>query len=430
MAEKIKNLKVALSNLNKAMEVAEAENNIATISEIKYIEIPAVKKALEENQKRLINLQKRRTVEKQEVGKEEVARVVSSQTGIPLEKMVASEIKKLSTIEKFLSEKIIGQDVAIKKVSEAIKRARVGLSDPERPTGSFLFMGPTGVGKTELTKKLAEFLFDDQEALIRVDMSELMESHSVSKLLGSPPGYVGHEEGGSLTEKIRHRPYSIVLFDEIEKAHPDIFNILLQVLDNGRLTDSKGRIVDFKNTVVILTSNIGSEFVEKMNTIGFALDSKKENRETKKEYEEKKSESLESLKRYFKPEFLNRLDDIILFESLSEKSLEKIAKMELEKISQRMAERGVKINLTKRAEKALINDEYPAEYGARPIKRIIQEKILSPLSDKMLENYDQPGAFNIDFKDKNFVFSFKPGLKNKGRKSSLKTNKKVLNKKA
>ncbi len=425
VADKIKNLRLAKSNLERALEIATSENNIEIISELKYIEIPRLKKELESAQKQFIKLQNRRIIGAQELNKENIARVVSLQTGVPLEKMVTSEIKKLSGIEKFLADKIIGQKRAVEKIAKAIKRSRLGLSDPNRPIGTFLFMGPTGVGKTELTKKLAEFLFNDEQSLIRVDMSELMEGHSVSKLVGSPPGYVGHEEGGSLTEKVKNKPYSIILFDEIEKAHPDIFNILLQILDDGKVTDSKGREINFKNTVIILTSNIGSEFIENMNIIGFDLgkDDKKSQRD---DYEKNKEKGLASLKEYFRPEFLNRIDEIILFESLRKKDLEKIAKIELNKIAERLKKEGYEIKLTEKAVKALVDENYPKEYGARPIKRIIQEKIIDVLSDKILDNYGQKGSFKIDWKKGEFIFDFKHKLLKKAVRSKKVVRKKTI----
>ena len=255
---------------------------------------------------------------KEEVGEEDIAAVVSRWTGVPISRMLEAEAKKLVRMEEELNKRVVGQNDAVKKIADTVRRARAGIADPNRPIGSFLFLGPTGVGKTELTKALGEFMFDDDKALIRVDMSEFMERHSVSKLIGAPPGYVGHEEGGNLTETVRHRPYSVILFDEIEKAHPEVFNILLQVLDNGRLTDAKGRTVNFKNTVIILTSNIGAQYIDRMERIGFAHDSGE-----KAKYEDVKAKVTESLRDYFRPEFLNRLDHIIIFDVLSPEAVEK-----------------------------------------------------------------------------------------------------------
>jgi len=260
---------------------------------------------------RLKKLQSSRRVLREEIGEEDIADVVSRWTGVPVKRMLEDELNKLSRMEETLRGRIVGQEDALQKVADAVKRSRVGISDPNRPIGSFLFLGPTGVGKTELTKALAEFMFDDENALIRVDMSEFMEKHSVSKMIGSPPGYVGHEEGGSLTEQVRHRPYSVLLFDEIEKAHPEVFNILLQVLDNGRLTDAKGRTVNFKNTIIIMTSNLGAEHIDKMSRLGFTEDTG----ETA-QYTHSKDKVMKTLRSFFRPEFLNRLDEIILFDIL------------------------------------------------------------------------------------------------------------------
>ncbi|PID83181.1 hypothetical protein CSB11_02450 [Candidatus Campbellbacteria bacterium] len=289
-----------------------------------------------------------------------------------------------------------------------LKKSQVLSKDRKQESLTFLFLGPTGVGKTELTKQLAGFVFGNSDSLIKVDMSELMEGHSVSKLIGSPPGYVGYEEGGSLTEQVRHNPYSIVLFDEIEKAHSDIFNILLQILDDGKVTDSKGRVVNFKNTIIILTSNIGTEISDTMNKIGFEKEQKtKKVKSDKEKYQEVKNKAIENLKNYFKPEFLNRLDEIVVFEALSEKTLEKIVKLELDVVSERLKEKNIDLKVTKKAIDELINDDYPKEFGARPIRRIIQENILDNLSDQILKNYEQKGVFTVDFKNKEFVFDFK-----------------------
>ncbi len=431
ISRKIKDLKIALSNLEKALQISESENNFVLVSELKYIEIPALRKSLANNQKKIVSLQKKRMIKEREVSEEEIKKVVSCWTGIPLKKMNVSEIKKIASINQFLAEKIIGQKEAIEKISNAVKRSRLGISDPDRPSGTFLFMGPTGVGKTELTKKLAEFMFGDVNSLIRVDMSEMMESHSASKLIGSPPGYVGYEEGGALTEKVRNKPYSIVLFDEIEKAHPDIFNILLQILDEGKLTDSKGRMVNFKNTIIILTSNIGTEYSEQLNTIGFAVEDKKSDK--KKDYEAIKKSSMEALKEYFKSEFLNRLDEVIVFDALSEKTLEKITQIEINKISKRLNEKGIELKISKKAVNQIIDKKYPKEFGARPVKRILQEKVLDELSKCILENYGDKGTFFVDYKKDSFVFDFIQKNRNEKitrfTKSTLNSEKRVLLKK-
>jgi ATP-dependent Clp protease ATP-binding subunit ClpC len=310
-------------------------------------------------------------------------------------------------MESELRENIIGQDEAIKRISNTIRRSRAGVADPNRPIGSFIFLGPTGVGKTELTKTLAEFMFNDDKALIRVDMSEFMEKHSISKLIGAPPGYVGHEESGSLTETVRHKPYSIILFDEIEKAHPEVFNILLQVLDNGRLTDGKGRAVNFKNTVIILTSNIGAEHIDKMEKIGFASDSSAEN-----QYEETKIKVEKALKEHFRPEFLNRLDDIVIFDILSKEAIRKIVKIQIEEVKGRLDEKGIDITVSPKVIKYLGEEGYDPSYGARPLKRLIQTKILNPLAQLIIKRQVISGqSIKVGIKKDEFIFDVKKGKK-------------------
>lgn len=312
---------------------------------------------------------------------QDIAEVVARWTGIPVTKMLEEEAGKLSHIEEELEKRVVGQRDAIQKVSDAIKRSRAGIADPNRPIGSFLFLGPTGVGKTELSKALAQFMFNDDKALVRVDMSEYMEKHSVSKLIGSPPGYVGHEESGNLTETVRHRPYSVLLFDEIEKAHPEVFNILLQVLDNGHLTDSKGRIVNFKNTVIILTSNIGSEHIDKMQSIGFGSHAS-----DKVDYADAKDRVLESLKNFFRPEFLNRLDEIIIFDILSPEIIQSIVGLQVDIVKKRLAEKEIALNVMPEVLAYLAEKGYDSRYGARPLKRLIQTKILTPVASLMISS--------------------------------------------
>jgi ATP-dependent Clp protease ATP-binding subunit ClpC len=319
--------------------------------------------------------------------------------------MLEEEAEKLSRMEDVLKQRIVGQDEAVKKISDTIKRSRAGIADPNRPIGSFLFLGPTGVGKTELTKALAEFLFDDDKSLVRVDMSEFMEKHSVSKILGAPPGYVGHEEGGALTEQVRHRPYSVILFDEIEKAHPEVFNVLLQVLDNGKLTDSKGRVVNFRNTVIILTSNIGARYIDKMEKIGFASDSNE-----KTMYADAKTKVLEALKDHFRPEFLNRLDDMIVFDTLSKEAIRAIVSIQVDIVKDRLAQKEVKLTLSSSALDYLAAEGYSPQYGARPLKRLIQSKILNKVAELMIgRGLSKGGAISVDIKNGDFVFSVKKG---------------------
>ena len=320
-------------------------------AELKYGRLIEFQKSLERDSQKLAVLQKDLKMLKEEVEAEDIAEVVAKWTGIPVTRMLEGEVQKLIHMEERLCERVIGQDDALKKVSNAVRRSRAGLSDPKRPIGSFIFMGPTGVGKTETARALAEFLFDDEQAMIRIDMSEYMEKHSVSRLIGAPPGYVGYEEGGQLTEAVRRRPYSVILFDEIEKAHHDVFNILLQVLDDGRLTDGQGRVVDFKNTVVIMTSNIAEK----------------------------------DLRTHFRPEFLNRVDDIIIFRSLSEKEIEKIVEIQIAHLQKILAERKITLHLTPKAKQILAKQGYDPIYGARPLKRAIQKHLQDPLSMKILE---------------------------------------------
>ena len=377
-----KKIKKELESLRLEAEAAEAISDLSKAAEIRYGKIPALERDLENKNKRLKKLQSSRRILKEEIVEQDIADVVSRWTGIPVSRMMEEEAQKLTRMEDDLKRRIIGQNEAVKKIADTIKRSRAGIADPNRPIGSFIFLGPTGVGKTELTKALAEFLFNDEKSLIRVDMSEFMEKHSVSKLIGAPPGYVGHEEGGNLTEMVRHRPYSVILFDEIEKAHPEVFNILLQVLDNGRLTDSKGRTVNFKNTVIIMTSNIGAQYIDKMEKIGFAtkggVDAEKEN------YTEAKSRVMSSLKDYFRPEFLNRVDDIILFDILNTESIEKIVGIQVDAVVARLKDKEINLMVTPDVLALLAKEGYDPHYGARPLKRLIQNKILTPVANLMI----------------------------------------------
>src|SRR5947209_11176217 len=310
---------------------------------------------------------------KEEVDEEDVARIVSKWTGIPVSKMLEGEVKKLVTMEDRLRQRVIGQDPALGHVANAIRRSRAGLSDPKRPIGSFIFLGPTGVGKTELARALAEFLFDDERAMLRIDMSEYMEKHAVARLIGAPPGYVGYEEGGQLTEQVRRHPYAVVLFDEIEKAHPDVFNILLQIMDDGRLTDGKGRIVDFKNTIIILTSNLGSSYLQS------------ENIRSADAFERASKQVMNTLHAHFKPEFLNRVDDIIIFSPLGKEQLVKIVELRLEDVRRLLADRKISLELTDAARELLFAEGYDPNFGARPLKRAIQKLIQAPLALKIFD---------------------------------------------
>ncbi len=401
----IKKIKKELETLRLDAESAEARADLARAAEIRYGKIPALEKDLDNKSKRLKKLQLSRRILKEEIVEQDIADVVSRWTGIPVSRMLEEEAQKLSRMEDELKKRIIGQDEAVKKISDTIKRSRAGIADPNRPIGSFIFLGPTGVGKTELTKALAEFLFNDEKSLIRVDMSEFMEKHSVSKLIGAPPGYVGHEEGGNLTEMVRHRPYAVILFDEIEKAHPEVFNILLQVLDNGRLTDSKGRTVNFKNTVIIMTSNIGAQYIQKMERFGFAKD-EGENAD----YTEAKKKVMTTLKDFFRPEFLNRLDDIILFDILSKESIQQIVQIQVAAVVDRLRAKEINLVLAPEVFAYLAKEGYDPHYGARPLKRIIQNKILTPVANLMIsQGITKGGTITVTMKKgtEEFVFDVK-----------------------
>ncbi|HQJ37325.1 MAG TPA: ATP-dependent Clp protease ATP-binding subunit, partial [Bacillota bacterium] len=335
------------------------------------------------------------------VTEEDIASIVSGWTGIPVTKLAEEESNRLLNLESILHQRVIGQEEAVLAVSKAIKRARVGLKDPKRPVGSFIFLGPTGVGKTELSKALADALFGDENAVIRIDMSEYMEKHTVSKLIGSPPGYVGYEEGGQLTEKVRRKPYSVILLDEIEKAHPDVFNVLLQILDDGRLTDGKGRTVDFKNSVVIMTSNVGVSTIRKQAVLGFATSSN----EREDAYEKMKENVLEELKKTFRPEFLNRIDEIIVFHQLQEEHIRKIVDLMLKSLLVRIKEMNINLEITDKARAFLAEKGYDQAYGARPLRRAIQKMVEDQLSEEMLKGEIKPGSeVLVDVEDDKLIF--------------------------
>ncbi|MBP6859976.1 MAG: AAA family ATPase [Candidatus Pacebacteria bacterium] len=376
----IRKAKTELEKLRNQAENAEALADLGTAAEIRYGKIPAWEKDLETKMKRLKSLQKSRRVLNEEVTEQEIASVVSRWTGVPVSKMLEEEAAKLARMDDALKSAVIGQEKAVLAVTDAVKRSRVGIADPNRPIGSFLFLGPTGVGKTELSRRLAEFMFNDTDALVRVDMSEFMEKHSIAKLIGAPPGYVGYEESGSLTERIRHRPYAVVLFDEVEKAHPEVFNILLQVLDSGHLTDGKGRKVNFKNTIIVLTSNIGAEFMDRMSTMGFGVSGA----DDAAKYEQIKEKVMGALKDHFRPEFLNRLDDIVMFDVLSKAALADIVEKQVEEVIARLGGKRITLALSPEIRAWLAEKGYNPQYGARPLKRLIQDKILTPIATLMV----------------------------------------------
>jgi ATP-dependent Clp protease ATP-binding subunit ClpB len=393
-----------IDQLRAESESAEAHADLARVAEIRYGNLPTLERSLGEAETRLKRFQKSRRVLKEEVTEVDIAQVVSRWTGVPVSRMLEAEAEKLSRMEEELKQSVVGQDEAVKIVADAVKRSRVGIADPAHPIGSFLFLGPTGVGKTELSKALAKFMFDDEAAIIRVDMSEFMEKHSVSKMIGSPPGYVGHEEGGALTEKIRHRPYAVVLFDEIEKAHPEVFNILLQVLDSGHLTDAKGRKVNFKNTIVILTSNIGAEFIDKMSTFGFSAGAA----DDASQYQLVKEKVTEKLKDYFRPEFLNRLDDVIIFNILSMEAVRRIVDMQVKIVEERLKTKDISLEIQPDVYAYLAKAGYNPQYGARPLKRLIQTKILTPVASFMVsQGVMEGGAVIVGMQGEEFVFDVK-----------------------
>jgi ATP-dependent Clp protease ATP-binding subunit ClpB len=362
-------LKSRLEQLKEEAKVAEREGKLARTAELRYGEIPALEKQLAERAGFLEELQKEGKMLPEEVDGEMVAEIVAKWTGIPVNRMLESESEKLVHMEERLSSRVVGQDDALKLVANAVRRARSGLSDPNRPIGSFIFLGPTGVGKTETARALAQFLFDDDQAIVRIDMSEYQEKHTVARLIGAPPGYVGFEEGGQLTEAVRRRPYCIVLFDEIEKAHPEVFNVLLQVLDDGRLTDGQGRTVDFKNSVIIMTSNLGSQYIQQYAT----------------DFARMQSSVMETLKEHFKPEFLNRVDEIVIYHALPLERIKEIILIQLKSLEQRLQERGISMEVTDKAREMLALEGYDPAYGARPLKRALQRKIQDPLALMLLE---------------------------------------------
>ncbi|MES2931364.1 MAG: AAA family ATPase [Patescibacteria group bacterium] len=393
--ESIRTLKTELDKARVEADNAEAMADLGTAAEIRYGRMPALQKELDTKTKRLKTLQKSRRILHEEVTEAEIAGVVARWTGIPVAKMLEEEAAKLARMEEALTGAVIGQNSAVSIITNAVKRSRVGISDPNRPIGSFLFLGPTGVGKTELSRRLAEFMFNDKESLVRVDMSEFMEKHSIAKLIGAPPGYVGYEEAGSLTERIRHRPYAVILFDEIEKAHSEVFNILLQVLDSGHLTDGKGRKVNFKNTIIVLTSNIGAEFMDRAANIGFAPGDGSASAEAA----QMKEKVMGALKDHFRPEFLNRLDDIVMFDSLSKEALMDIVEVQVAEIVERLSNKRITLTITPEVRAWLAEKGYNPQYGARPLKRAVQDHILTPIATLMVgQGVMEGGTVNVTLK--------------------------------
>ncbi|HEY5675837.1 MAG TPA: AAA family ATPase, partial [Myxococcales bacterium] len=387
--ESIRGAKQKIEEANQQMADAERKGDLGRAAELKYGTVPGLQKELEAQNDKLGELQTQRRMLKEEVDAEDIAHVVSKWTGIPVSKLLEAEMQKLVHMEERLQQRVVGQEEAVRAVSNAVRRARSGLQDPNRPIGSFLFAGPTGVGKTELARALAEFLFDDESAMVRLDMSEYMEKHSVARLIGAPPGYVGYEEGGQLTEAVRRRPYSVILFDEIEKAHRDVFNVLLQVLDDGRLTDGQGRTVDFRNTVVIMTSNLGSQHI------------------TGGDHETEEKRVREAIRAELRPELLNRIDEVVVFHSLGREELARIVDIQLSRLGKLLADKQLRLELTDRAKLAVGAAGYDPVYGARPLKRALQRLVLDPLAMKVLQGDFRPGdTIRVDAGKSDDVLTF------------------------
>jgi ATP-dependent Clp protease ATP-binding subunit ClpB len=390
--QNIRGIKGDIEKKRMESDKAEHDGNLEKVSVIRYRDLPELQKQMEAENTKLVELQKDQKMLKEEVEEEDIAEVVSNWTHIPVSKMLEGEMQKLVHMEDRIRLRVVGQDEAITAVANAVRRGRAGISDVNRPTGSFMFLGPTGVGKTELGRALAEFLFDDEAAMVRLDMSEYMEKHTVARLIGAPPGYVGYEEGGQLTEAVRRRPYSVILLDEIEKAHPDVFNLMLQILDDGRLTDGHGRTVDFKNTVIIMTSNIGSQWIVEHGD----------------DEVEMGKMVMEAVRAQFRPEFLNRLDDIIMFHQLKLTEIVKIVDIQLGLLSRRLKERKIDIVLTEKAKDFIAQTGFDPTYGARPLKRTIQQKILDPLAMKILnKEFGEGDSIEVDVDNSEIVFGKK-----------------------
>ncbi|MBR2877132.1 MAG: AAA family ATPase, partial [Clostridia bacterium] len=382
---KVQKIREEIESVNAEIEKAQNSYDLTKAAELKYGRLPLLQKELEESEK-LVENENNNTLLRDKVTDDEIARIVARWTGIPVSKLALSEREKVLNLSDILHKRVVGQDEAVSKISDAILRSRAGIKDPRRPIGSFLFLGPTGVGKTELAKALAEALFDDEHAMTRIDMSEYMEKHSVSRLIGAPPGYVGFDEGGQLTEAVRRKPYTVLLFDEVEKAHSDVFNILLQVLDDGRITDSQGRTVDFKNTIIILTSNLGSEFL---------LSGIEENGNIK---EEARNNVMALLKKSFRPEFLNRLDEIVLYKPLSKANILGITELLIEDLRKRVEQKQLKLTVTEKAKEYIAEEGYDPAFGARPLKRFVQSAVETLIARKIISEINEPGAeIIVDF---------------------------------
>jgi ATP-dependent Clp protease ATP-binding subunit ClpB len=386
--QSVQNIKEEMDQIRVQIEQAQRDYDYQKASELQYGRMSELEEELSAAEAQLNNVQQGGAMLKEEVDSEEVAQIVSKWTGIPATKLLEGEVEKLIHMEARLHLRVVGQDEAIQAVSAAVRRSRSGLQDPDRPIGSFIFLGPTGVGKTELARALAEFLFDDERSMVRIDMSEYQERHTVARLLGAPPGYVGYDEGGQLTEAVRRRPYSVVLFDEIEKAHPEVFNVFLQVLDDGRLTDGQGRTVDFRNTVIIMTSNIGSQHI--MEMVG---------------EEQMRDGALTALRNHFRPEFLNRVDETVIFHRLGKEQLHEILNIQLEQVRALLARRHVTVALTDAATNLLVDEGYDPVYGARPLKRVLQRRIIDPLALKLIEGDIRDGDHVVvDGRDQTLTF--------------------------
>ena len=414
LIQKIRTLRKEVDGLTFQAELAQREADLQKVAEIKYGKIPSVLKEIQKKEKELTRFQKKHRILKEDVTEEDVARVVSRWTGIPVTRLVEEEAKKLEKMEETLSHRIIGQKDAIKAVANAIRRSRAGISEENRPMGSFMFLGPTGVGKTETARALAGFLFNDESALVRLDMSEYMERHTVSKIIGSPPGYVGYEEGGQLTEKVRRRPYAVILLDEIEKAHPEVFNILLQILEDGRLTDAKGRAASFKNTILIMTSNIGSEHIAEAGSLGFMGNGKEGARQSLRD------KVMSALRESFRPEFLNRIDEVVIFNYLGKEEIKKIVDLEMEKVAERLNAKKIELRISQAAKDFLAEKGFDANLGARPLKRVIQKQVLDPLALKIVTGQlGEKDKVMVDIEKNQVVFRMPSDLSIKREKASV-----------